>query len=122
MTHFKLFDTIKIIQELPLLKDKIVPVNTLGIIVEIYNNGEAYDVELLGDWVKYNPNGEMISSSPDTPDSFIESTGVVTLYPHQMRLVRPASETVGIRAQLFALLDELPDDKLSQVKNFAESL
>lgn len=122
MTHFKLFDTIKIIQELPLLKDKIVPVNTLGIIVEIYNNGEAYDVELLGDWVKYNPNGEMISSNPDIPDSFIESTGVVTLYPHQMCLVRPASETVGIRAQLFALLDELPDDKLSQVKNFAESL
>lgn len=122
MTQFNLFDTIKITEPISLLNGDIAPVDTRGIIVEIYNNGEAYDVELLGHWVKYNQAGEMIASDPNQPDAFVESIGVETLYSSQFVLVRPASETVDIRARLYALLDELSDDKLKQVKDFAESL
>jgi hypothetical protein len=37
-------------------------------------------------------------------------------------LLRPASETVGIRAQLLALIEELSDPLLQEIADFAEFL
>ena len=122
MTTYNLFDTVQTTEIIRLNNQKTIPVNTSGAIVEIYNHGEAYEVELFGNWVTYDSQGDFIASHRDDPNAFIETLAVLTLRPHQLQLVSPASQTVGIRAQLFGVLDELSEDKLTQVKAFAESL
>ena len=122
MKSFNLFDTVKTIEAIPLVNGDIAPINTIGVIVEIYNDGEAYEVELFGDWVEYNQEGKLIISHSNSSNSFVETIAVITLYPQQISFVKPARETVGIRAQLLGLLDELSEEKLNQVKDFAETL
>jgi hypothetical protein len=122
MKSFNLFDTVKTIEAITLADGNILPINTIGVIVEIYNDGEAYEVELFGNWVEYNQEGKLIISHSNSPKAFVETIAVMTLYPQQISFVKPARETVGIRAQLLGLLDELSEDKLNQVKDFAETL
>ena len=122
MKSFNLFDTVKTIEAIPLVNGDIAPINTIGVIVEIYNDGEAYEVELFGDWVEYNQEGKLIISHSNSSNSFVETIAVITLYPQQISFVKPARETVGIRAQLLGVLDELSEEKLNQVKDFAETL
>ncbi|MEL7522689.1 MAG: hypothetical protein AAGJ80_13930, partial [Cyanobacteria bacterium J06553_1] len=109
MSQFQLFDSVKLKEEIPIDDGKIAAVGCPGAIVEIFNDGEAYMVELFGRWVTIADNGEFIQSTPDAAESFMETVGVETVSPHQLRLVTPASETVGVRAQLLALMDELPE-------------
>ena len=109
MKSFNLFDTVKTIEEIPLADGNIAPINTIGVIVEIYNNGEAYEVELFGGWVEYNEQGGFVVSHSNNPNSFVETIAVITLYPQQISFVKPARETVGIRAQLLGVLDELSE-------------
>ena len=54
--------------------------------------------------------------------TFRETIGIETVYPHQLELVQPASETVSVRAHLLSLLDELSEEKLALVRDFAEFL
>jgi hypothetical protein len=122
MNQLNLFDTVKLTQEIKTDKGDTLSENTVGTIVEIYNEGEAYEVELFGDWVEYDQTGQFIPSNPQSPNAFVETIAVETLYPYQVTLVKAASQTVGIRAQLLALLDELSEDKLTQVRDFAETL
>jgi hypothetical protein len=122
MKSFNLFDTVKTIEAITLADGNILPIDTIGVIVEIYNDGEAYEVELFGNWVKYNQEGKLIVSHSNSSNAFVETIAVITLYPQQISFVKPARETVGIRAQLLGLLDELSEDKLNQVKDFAETL
>ena len=79
-------------------------------------------LELFGRWVTAKADSDFINSNPDEPDAFMETIGIETIAPHQLYLVTPASETVGVRAQLLALMDELPEDTLEEVRNFAEFL
>jgi hypothetical protein len=124
---FDLFDTVKLKEAISLTggpansDQDVASEGTLGVIVEVYNQGEAYEVELFGGWVKYDEQ-DLIPATREDPDSFTETIGVETLYPHQIHLVKPAHETVGIRAQLLAVIDELSDNNLEQVKDFAEFL
>lgn len=122
MNQLNLFDTVKLTQEIKTDKGDTLSENTVGAIVEIYNEGEAYEVELFGNWVEYDQTGQFIPSNSQNPNAFVETIAVETLYPHQVALVKTASQTVGIRAQLLALLDELSEDKLTQVRDFAETL
>ncbi|MEB3192248.1 MAG: hypothetical protein VKL42_18055 [Snowella sp.] len=122
MKSFNLFDTVKTIEAITLGDGNILPINTIGVIVEIYNNGEAYEVELLGNWVEYNSLGKLTVSHSNNSNAFVETIAVMTLYPQQISFVKPARETVGIRAQLLGILDELSEEKLDQVKDFAETL
>ncbi|MFN9174389.1 MAG: hypothetical protein ACK58N_07715 [Synechocystis sp.] len=122
MNYFNLFDTVKTIEAIPLANGDIAPIDTIGVIVEIYNDGEAYEVELFGNWVEYNQEGELIVSHSSSSNAFVETLAVITLYPQQISFVKPARETVGIRAQLLGVLDELSEEKLNQVKDFAETL
>lgn len=46
----------------------------------------------------------------------METIGVETIPSRQIRLVKLARETVGVRAQLLALIGELPDNTLEEVK------
>ncbi len=48
--------------------------------------------------------------------------GMATVYPQQLELVQPARETVSVRAHLLSLLDELSEEKLALVRDFAEFL
>ena len=122
MKSCNLFDTIKTIEAIRLENGDIAPINTIGVIVEIDNDGEAYEVELFGNWVEYNQEGELIVSHSNSSNAFVETIAVITLYPQQISFVKPARETVGIRAQLLGVLDELSEEKLNQVKDFAETL
>jgi len=122
MPTYYLFDSVKLTQEIKTYKGDLIPQDTIGTIVEIYNNGEAYEVELFGDWVEYDQTGQFIPSNSQNPNAFVETIAVETLYPNQIVLVKAASQTVGIRTQLLAILDELSEDKLTQVRDFAQNL
>ncbi|MEB3359747.1 MAG: hypothetical protein VKK04_23680 [Synechococcales bacterium] len=119
---FNLFDTVKLRERITLDDSHFFPEATIGTIVEILNDGEAYLVELFGDWVKYDQDENLVTATRDDPDAFLESVGVETIYPHQLRLVKPARETVGIRAQLLSVLEGMPESMLAEVTNFAEFL
>jgi len=119
MNQFHLFATVKLTQDIELIDGGIASSGTIGTIVEVYNNGEAYEVELFGNWVKYDRLGNFIESNREDPDSFVENIGIETVYPNQISLVKPASETVGVRARLAAILDELSEERLGQLEEFA---
>ena len=121
MNLLNLFDTVKLTQDIKTYKGGTLPQNTVGNIVEIYNNGEAYEVELFGHWVEYDQTGQFMPSNPQSPNAFVETIAVETLYSNQIVLVKPASQTVGIHAQLLAILDELLEGKLTQVRDFAQN-
>lgn len=120
--QFQLFDSVKLTEEIPLTDGGTAAVGTVGAIVEVFNDGKAYMVELFGGWVKYDEQENFVPASQSEKGSFMETIGVETVYPQQLQLVKPASETVGVRAQLLSVLDDLPEDLLAEVKNFADFL
>lgn len=122
MKKFNLFDGVKLTEEIPLTDGGKAPVGIVGAIVEVLNDGEAYIVELFGGWVKYDEQGNFLPATQDEEGSFMETIGVETAYPHQLVLTVPARETMGVRAHLAALLDDLSDDLVAEVRDFAEFL
>ncbi|HBY92703.1 MAG TPA: hypothetical protein DEP84_01870 [Chloroflexi bacterium] len=122
MTPFQLFDSVKLREAIPLSDGGVAPEGTPGTVVEVLDDGEAYLVELFGEWVKPDAQGTFVSSDRDDPEAFMETLGVETIYPHQLRLVKPASETVGARVQLLSVADELSQELLEEVVDFAEFL
>ena len=122
MNHLNLFDTVKLTQNITTHQGDNIPQNTVGTIVEVHHEGEAYEVELFGNWVEYDSQGNIIPSNIESPHTFMKTIAVETLYPQQITLIKTASQTVGIRAQLLAILDELSEEKLNQVRDFAETL
>lgn len=119
---FKLFDTVQLTESIAISDDANLPLDTIGTVVEILNDGEAYLVERFGNWVKYDSNENLMATDHNDPEAFIETLAVEMVFPQQIRLLKPASETVGIRAQLLALIDELSDPLLQEVTDFAEFL
>lgn len=122
MSKFQLFDSVKLKEDIALEDGNTASTGTVGAIVEVFNDGEAYMVELFGRWVTADPGDDFVDSSADDPESFMESIGVETVRPDQIYLVIPAHETVGVRAELLALMEELPEEVLEEVRNFAEFL
>ncbi len=88
----------------------------------MFNQGEAYLVKLFGDWVKTDAAGQFTPATPHEAEAFVETLGLETVVPQQIRLVTPAKETVGVRANLLAVLETLPEALLEEVQEFAESL
>lgn len=122
MTKFQMFDGVKLTEEISLTDGGVAQTGTVGAIVEVLGDGKAYIVELFGDWVKYNDWGDFVPASQDESDSFMETIGVETVYPHQLVLTVPARETMGVREHLTTVLDNLSDDLVAEVRDFAESL
>ncbi len=122
MTRFELFDSVKLTKAIALTDGGTAPRGTLGAVVEVFKEGEAYMVELFGDWVKYDAAENFIPANRQDAESFLETLAVEMLYPHQLKLVKPVEETVGVRARLAAVLDELSEDLLAEVQDFAEFL
>jgi len=122
MTQFQLFDSVKLKEAIPLTEGGTAAVDTPGTVVEVFNQGEAYMVELFGAWVKMTSDGCFMPAHPNEDGAFMETVGVETVSPQQLRLVKPAQETVGVRARLLAILETLPDPLLAEVQDFAEFL
>ena len=98
---FQLFDIVQLTEAIPLFGDftnaaiqsDVAPLGTHGAIVEMFNDGEAYLVELFGNWIKVGVEAnELIAAEPDDPQAFRETIGVETVYPHQLRLVKPVKQ------------------------------
>ncbi|PSB26036.1 DUF2281 domain-containing protein [Stenomitos frigidus] len=122
MAQFQLFDSVKLTEAIALSNGELAPEGTPGAIVEVLKEGEAYLVELFDGWVKSNEKGNFVTATPDEPGAFVETLGVELAYPQQLQLVKAARDTTGVRGQLTAVLDELPDDLITEVFNFAEFL
>lgn len=122
MSKFQLFDAVSLTEEIALGDGGVAPPETAGAIVEVFKNGEAYLVELFGGWVKAEVGGDFIPATQDEPESFMETIGVETVYPHQLRLVKSASEMMGVRERLQSVLDNLSEDLVAEVCDFAEFL
>jgi len=98
MKSFNLFDTVKTIEEITLSNGDIAPIDTIGVIVEIYNDGEAYEVELFGNWVKYDEQGNFVSATQAEKEAFMETIGVEIVYPNQLVLAVNAKEIMQVTA------------------------
>ncbi len=122
MSQFQLFDSIQLTEALLLDTGKTAPIGSPGAIVEVFNHGEAYLVELFGGWVTAEVGEDFSIADQGHPNSFVETIGLTTVYPHQIHLVKSAGEPNGIRSQLLALMDELSEAKLEKVRDFAQSL
>ena len=120
MTQFQLFDGVKLTEEITLTDGGVAAVGTVGTIVEVFKEGEAYLVELFGDWVKYDGQGNFVPASQDEEGSFMETIGVETVYPHQLALTIPVRETMGVREHLAVVLENLSDDLVTEVRDFAD--
>ena len=121
MSQFKLFDSIKLKEPLVMDSGEIVPEGSPGAIVEVFNDGEAYMVELFGGWVKAEVGKAFTPADRDDGESFMETIGVETVYPHQIILVNSA-DIMATRAELLALVNELPETALAEVRDFAAFL
>jgi hypothetical protein len=122
MTRFQLFDSVQLLEPVPLVEGDIAPEGTPGAIVEVFNQGEAFLVELFGQWVKYDDTGDFTPAAQGDPDAFMETLGVETVYPHQIKLLAAAREVMGDRSSLRVLASELSDDLVAEVLDFAEFL
>jgi hypothetical protein len=77
MSQFQLFDSIQLKEPIQIDLNTIAPIGTPGAIVEIFNNGEAYMVELFGTWVKLGENGDFTASDRTDPKSFLEPCATI---------------------------------------------
>ena len=93
MSKFQLFDGVILREYLPLIDGVIAPIGT---IVEILKNGEAYLVELFGDWVKYDEQGNFVCATQTEKGAFLETIGVEIVYPHQLVLTFSAKQTMTL--------------------------
>lgn len=116
MSQFNLFDSVCLTETIASATGISAPKGTLGSIVEVLNNGEAYRVELFGRWVKADADGQFVPSDRDDPQAFIETIGVETVAPQQLQLAKALPE------DLLAILTDLPEDSLRAVQDYAEFL
>lgn len=122
MSKFQLFDAVTLTEAVALADGGVAPPETAGAIVEVFKKGEAYLVELFGGWVKAEVGGDFVPATQDEPGAFMETIAVETVYPHQLQLVKSADEMMGIREHLLSVLNNLPDELVAEVCDFAEFL
>jgi hypothetical protein len=122
MSKFQLFDAVNLTEAVALADGELAPPQTAGRIVEVFKNGEAYLVELFGGWVKAEVGGDFVPATQDEPGAFMETLGVETVYPHQLQLLKSASERMGVRERLLSVLNNLSDELVAEVCDFAEFL
>lgn len=122
MSQFQLFDAVELRESLVLADGQTVPVGTAGAVVEVFEDGTTYEVELFGRWVRTRSNGDFTDSSADEPEAFRECIGVGTVRAEQLELVLSPEGTIDVRAELLTLVEELSEEALEEVRNFAKFL
>lgn len=91
---FQLFDAVKLREAIALTDGGTAPEGTPGAIVEVFNDGEAYMVELFGIWVKYDSQENFVPAEREDSESFMETIGVETVYLQELQLVKPAQKQI----------------------------
>lgn len=122
MATLQLFDTVKLNEAVALGEGSVASAGTTGVIVERLGAGEAYLVELFGDWVEMEESEMAAPSSEASANKYMETIGVVTVQPQQLTRVKAAAETMGARGRLLVALDALPETSVEEVADFAEFL
>jgi hypothetical protein len=122
MTKLQLFDSVRLRETVILAEGEVVPAGTRGAVVELLADGEAYMVELFGDWLKVDSKGNLVPASADDPEAFAETLGVVTVSLGQIELLSPAEKTTGAKTHLLAIVEDLPEQAVVEVADFAEFL
>lgn len=115
-----LFDSVRLKEEIDLGDWAHTLAGTLGTIVEVLNQGEGYLAECFDSWVKYDKEGYFEPANREDSEAFVETIDVETVYLHQVQLVKLGEETVVVRAQLLALIENTPEVPLEEVKDSAE--
>ncbi|MGG6239575.1 hypothetical protein ACQ4N7_13185 [Nodosilinea sp. AN01ver1] len=127
MEQFELFDQVQLTDAIPLSGEmsnaleplEIAPVGIIGTIVEVLEPGEAFLVELFGDWVRLEEGAGLVRSTPNHATAFRETLGVEVVKAAQMNLLHRPS---AVKSDLFRLLDNMPESLLAEVQTFAEFL
>jgi len=127
MEQFELFDQVQLTEAIPLSGEMsnalepltVAPMGTVGTIVEVLEPGEAFLVELFGDWVSLEEGAGLVRSTPDHSTAFRETLGVEVVKAAQMKLLHRPS---AVKGDLFRLLDAMPESLLAEVQDFAEFL
>ncbi|OIP69060.1 MAG: hypothetical protein AUK43_13960 [Oscillatoriales cyanobacterium CG2_30_40_61] len=122
MSKFKLFDAVHLTETIPLTDGGVASIGTVGTIVEVLKAGEAYIVELFGNWVKYDHEGNFIPAKSEELEAFMETIGVEIVNPEQIILTASADQLLSAREQLTLVLDDLSEDLILEVRDFAEFL
>jgi len=116
---FRLFDSVILNESLKISEEVTALPGTPGTIVEILGNGEAYMIELFGNRIACDDNGNLIKADADTPLSFRETIGVETVFPHQIQRI---AKTEQVRLRLMNIIDDLSEHHLEEIRDFAEFL
>jgi hypothetical protein len=119
---FALFDAVELTQATTLAEGQVVPTGTHGAIVEVLDQGDAYLVELFGQWVQQTQEGALIAAQPEAATAFVETLGIALLTPDQLRLRQPADQTVGEHTRLLSVVEGMPAHLVKEVADFAEFL
>ncbi|MBW4484116.1 MAG: DUF2281 domain-containing protein [Tildeniella torsiva UHER 1998/13D] len=127
MAQFELFDQVQLAEAVALSGEmsnaleplEVAPVGTIGTVVEVLEPGEAYLVELFGDWVSLEVGTGLVRSTHDRSTAFRETLGVEVVKTSQITLLHRYSP---VKSDLFRLLDEMPASLLAEVQDFAEFL
>ncbi len=119
---FSLYDAVELTQSISLADEQTAPTGTTGAVVEVLNQGDAYLVELFGQWVQQNQEGNLIAAQPGDVAAFVETLGVALATPEQLRLRQPAEQTVGEHARLYTVVESMPAHLVKEVADFAEFL
>lgn len=122
MTQFQLFDAVKLTQPVLLDDNTLAPLGSPGAIVGVLGEDDAYLVEVFGPWVRRDEQENTVPARPDEEGAFQRTLDVVTLTDAEMSLVTPAGETVGAEAQLLSIVEELPQEVVSEIVDFAQFL
>ena len=127
MKPLNLLDQVQLVEAISLTGEmsnalepgELAPAGTVGTIVEVLEPGQAFLVELFGDWVKLRGAEGLCRAEAHEGGAFRETLGVEVVYSQQMALLGRSRET---KVDLFRLLDDMPEELLAEVQTFAEFL
>jgi len=72
MSQFQLFDRVQLMEPVAINSEQILPVGTVGAMVEVLQSGKAFLVEWFGDWVKLDDQGSFVAAAESESDAFVE--------------------------------------------------
>lgn len=94
--RFDLFDVVRVIDRSLDTHSSKIQTGTTGTIMEVLEDGQAYLVELMGDWSGTDDAATLVLlAEAEVPDIFRETLGIEVFRAEQLELVKPAAKTVG---------------------------
>lgn len=122
MDKFNLFDAVTLTKAVVLSNGTEAPAGSVAAIVEALDEGQSYLVEVFDQCIALDESGRALSSHPSAQQDYQTSLGVALVKGDEIELLYPAQETMGARGRLLVLMDQLPEEILHEVLDFAEFL